>query len=95
VTTPRCHSCRHWQTDLEDRWAFDGTGYEWSNGVALDLEEYKPLDPQPIAMRTCKGVPFYIEAPQDAIAVVKDGSGYSGRLVTRADFGCVLHEEAP
>jgi hypothetical protein len=92
--TPRCHSCRHWQTDLEDRWAFDGTGYEWSNGVALSMDTWEPLDPQPIAMRTCKGVQFYIEAPQDAIAVVKDGSGYSGRLVTRADFGCVLHEVA-
>lgn len=49
-------------------------------------------------LRKCTGVPFYGEdnrgmpAYAAALAVVRDGEGYLGELLTRADFGCVLHE---
>ena len=49
-------------------------------------------------LRKCNAVPFY--GPEDrglpenpaALAYAHDGEGYLGELLTRAGFGCVLHE---
>lgn len=49
-------------------------------------------------LRKCAAVPFYGEEhngpPENpaALAYARDGEGYLGELLTRAGFGCVLHE---
>lgn len=98
MDTKQCATCAHWTGDVEDRWEYESPeGVIWQDGIAYEYETFKPLDPQPpIPMRTCKGVPFFLrDDARAALAVVKDGSGYSGRLVTRPDFGCVLHTPRP
>jgi len=75
VTT--CATCKHW-----------GKAPETSTGVCLDEDYEREAFTE---MRKCAGVPFIHGAPFDSKAVVRDGSGYSGQLLTLASFGCVLH----
>lgn len=72
-----CKDCRHWDTN--------GGAYTWFD----DEGDEQAAD----ARRTCKGVPFlYRGDTKRALAVVTDGSGYTGALWTSPDFGCVLWE---
>lgn len=71
-----CATCKHWGKAPV------------STGVYLDEMYEREAFTE---MRRCAGVPFIHEAKFDSMAVVRDGSGYSGSLLTRPDFGCVLY----
>ena len=64
-------------------WDRDGVTYEWHNDYGEVTDE----------RRVCKAVPFFLsDKTRTALAVVTDGSGYTGKLWTAPDFGCVLRE---
>lgn len=91
----RCASCKHWDTAadqyhvknwIEDnlRQAREGQDDPWPSREEVD-EAMKPWG-------ECLAVVQKESAPEGAIAVLSDGSGYFAGLSTLASFGCVLWE---
>jgi len=88
----RCKTCKHWTPEDPSKFgALLGAGecqkapqmWNVTDRVRSGDEwndgwsEHKVLKPEHAAV----------------LAVVEDGSAYSARLVTMADFGCVQHEK--
>ena len=83
----RCKTCKHWVLETHDGWgvALEEAGECTKARQIWDVTEVK--EPE-------NGADYRVLLPEHAaiLAVVEDGSGYSARLVTMPDFGCVQHE---
>lgn len=86
LARPRCKTCRHWSRFSDDEFgALDGAGKCEKTPQLWDVAEQYDSGHWEPRMRLL---------PQHAgvLAAAEDGSGYSARLVTMPDFGCVQHE---
>lgn len=94
----RCASCKFWDADAEmyhfvNEWESretrllraDSPDEEWAEaeGRAHRKVEF---------WGECRAIRQKENAPDDAIAMLSDGSGYYAGLATRGEFGCVLWE---
>lgn len=96
MTAPTCSTCKHWNSDRTDfrsavsTWALRDLppGHKLQMEIdgdrlyglcqAVQLGPWEPEQGQTLA-----------DAP---LAIAVDGSEYRADLLTRAEFGCVLHE---
>ena len=79
----RCETCQHWQRSERE------TGSEFGLGLC----EAAPMFWDAIDWDDeCNRV--LIKKYAGTKAFVQDGSGYSARLLTKPDFGCVMHVSA-
>lgn len=73
-----CDTCKHWGDKVEP--PEDVVDTDWTERASTR------------ELRRCNAVPFYYDPEAKAVAAcVRDGSGYRASLLTRAEFGCVLH----
>ena len=85
----RCKTCKHWTPeDPEGYNALPGFGECGKAPQIWDVSDTAGEE------QNWEG-PRHLKSEHAAVlAVVEDGSAYSARLVTAADFGCVQHEQA-
>lgn len=98
----RCETCKHWLNT--DAWDVKSAGLKRCNAVRpkWKVEDDIPEevsregkwsyegDEGPLALAWQAAT---LKAFSAARAVVNDGSQYIAELLTRPDFGCVLHED--
>lgn len=91
--TGRCGTCKHWTVD--DDWFASDLSLTRPPDEPSDAY-YSRLEVANAAVRTCKAIELlsqYEAVDEIPLAFTKDGSDYRADLRTRAEFGCVLHEE--
>jgi len=81
-----CATCKHWRKMPENKAEWEAfrsvPGENWLSGAV----RWRPDG------GVCQKADFdYLE--NDELMFVQDGSGYFACLVTKAEFGCVLHEK--
>ena len=79
----RCDTCQHWQRNEH------GTGSDF----ALGRCKAAPMFWDATAWDE-EGNRVLIQKYADTKAFVQDGSDYSAELLTKPDFGCVMHVSA-
>lgn len=85
-----CRDCAHWRGDWRLR---DEMGDVLPVNYD-DPDEYEKSS-EPSEYRVCLGIPFMFDKRAlHSAAAVMDGSGYTGKLVCRGDFGCVFFVKA-
>lgn len=79
-----CRDCKHWALDAER--------YEYFDPALPEKEDYGPEGETP--HKVCGKIKLVDlrENPGNVRAFTQDASGYSAKLWTAPDFGCVLGE---